>query len=285
MAAIDWTKYPAGMYDMTVPMTCCMYRTYSQKSVAIKAGEALRMDLHLEWGINLGTIGDDPVMLNNDMRAKAKTLSGPAPRTRDGKPDLSGMWVPVMEPGPPNPVPMQPWAAEIQKKLQGESSYRQGPAAYCLPQSAIRIMLPFPFKLVQTPEVIVHLTEFTTPGYTQIFLDGRDHPKDWNPAWEGHSIGKWEGDTLVVDTAGYNEITAGVGIHTEKLHVVQRIRRPDAAHLEADIEASDPDAFTAVWKARVRAALVPDEEVLEFVCAENNKDPLHFGGLGYKGRP
>jgi len=84
---------------------------------------------------------------------------------------------------------------------------------------------PFRLQNCSDASVIVHITEFTTPGYRQIFIDGRPHPKDWNPSWMGHSTGKWDGDTLVVDTVGFNEITPGFGIHTEKLHVVERFQR------------------------------------------------------------
>ena len=279
------TGVPAGVYVLSVPLTGAMYRSSEPKSVVVKAGETLHLEVPIEWAINLGTIGDDPNMLAKDMEHKAKNVAGPTPRTPEGTPDLTGMWVPVTEARAPNPFLLQPWAAEIQKKLQTRSTYTQGPAAYCLPQSAIQIALPFPFKLIQTPTLVLHITEFLTPGYRQIFMDGRDHPKDWNPAWQGHSTAKWDGDTLVVDNAGYNASAAGVGVHTEKLHIVERIRRPDKAHLEIDITAEDPDAFTGPWKTAVHAALVPDEEVLEFVCAENNKDPLHFGGLGYTARP
>jgi hypothetical protein len=280
---------PAGTYDLTVPMACCMYGTYSQKGVAVQAGQTLKMDLHLPWNINLGTIGDDPVMLMNDMRAKAKNIAGPTPRMPDGKVDFSGMWAQVIDPKAPiqgGAIPLKPWAAEIQKKILEKAKANANslnPAAFCLPQSALQISLPFQFKLIQTPTVMVHLTEFQTPGYRQIFMDGRGHPKDWNPAWVGHSIGKWEGDTLVVDSTGFNEQTAGLGVHTEKVHVVERFQRPDLGHLQVDITVDDEDAYTGPWKRTVLSTLIPQEEILEFVCAENNKDPMHFGGLGYAG--
>ena len=281
---------PAGAYDLTVPMACCMYGTYSQKGITVAAGQTLKMDIKMPWNINLGTIGDDPVMLMNDMRAKAGKIVGPTPRMPDGKPDFTGMWAQVTEPGPRGlglgPFPLKPWAAEIQKKILERAKSDTNllnPAAFCLPQSALQIALPFQFKLIQTPALMIHLTEFQTPGYRQIFLDGRGHPKDFNPAWVGHSIGKWEGDTLVVDSTGFNEITAGVGVHSEKLRVVERFHRPDLGHLQVDITVDDEDAYTGPWKRTVRATLVPQEEILEFVCAENNKDPLHFGGLGFAG--
>lgn len=281
---------PAGTYDLSVPMACCMYGSFEQKGIVVQAGQAVKLDLHLPWNINLGTIGDDPVLLVNDMRSKAKDTQGPTPRMADGKPDFSGMWAPVAEPGPRDyaggPIPYKPWAAAIQKQIMERvksDTNLLNPAAFCLPQSALQITLPFQFKLIQTPTLMIHLTEYQTPGYRQIFMDGRGHPKDWNPAWVGHSIGTWDGDALVVDSTGFNTITAGVGVHSEKLHVVERFRRPDKGHLDVELTIDDEDAYEHPWKRSVHATLVPQEEILEFVCAENNKDPLHFGGLGYSG--
>jgi Carboxypeptidase regulatory-like domain len=274
-----------GTYDLAIPIACCMYRTYEQKGLTIAAGKTLALDLHLAWGINLGTIGDDPGMLGNDMRAKAKNIAGPAPRLSNGKPDFSGMWYNVPPPTGYGRPQMKPWAAEMFAQLQKLAPDQQNAASYCLPQHAIPTTLPFPYKLVHTPEIIIHMVEFMTPGFRQVFLDGRPHPEDWNPAWMGHSTGKWDGDTLVIDTVGFNEITPGFGVHSEKLHVVERFRRPDKGHLEVDVTADDAEAFTAPYTFSIRAELVPEEEILEFVCPENNKDPLHFGGLGWKGRP
>ncbi len=271
---------PLGTYDLTIPLPGAMYLPAVLSKVTVKAG-LQKFDMHAPWGMNLGTIGDDPDMLGKDMRRKAK-VAGPTPRMPDGKPDLSGMWSTISGLRIPNPFPLKPWAAEIQNRInQTPGTERQNPGSYCLPQAATPFLAGFPHKLIQTPEVIIHLTEFTTPGYRQIFLDGRPHPQDWNPAWMGHSVGHWEGDTLVVDTTGFNELTAGFGVHTEKLHVIERISRPDKASLVVEILADDADAYTGQWKHTINAALVPDEEILEFVCAENNKDPLHFGGLGW----
>jgi hypothetical protein len=275
------TGLPPGAYDLTIPLVGAMYLTATQANVTIAAG-ANRIDLRAPWGMNLGTVGDDPDMLGKDMRRKAH-VTGPAPRDAYGRLDLSGMWSNISEPGRPNPPPLQPWAAEIQKKLSAVEN-PQNPGAFCLPQAGIPFLAGFPHKLIQARDVIVHLTEFTTPGYRQIFIDGREHPKDWNPAWMGHSVGHWEGDTLVVDTVGFNEQAPGFAVHSEKLHVVERIRRPDKANLFIEITADDPDAYTGTWTRTIHAALIPDEEILEFICAENNKDPLHFGGLGFRSR-
>ena len=148
-------------------------------------------------------------------------------------------------------------------------------------------MVGFPYKFVQSDDVIIQLVEFTTPGIRQIFMDGRSHPNpdDWNPSWHGHSIGRWDGDTLVIDNVGFNDITPGFAIHSEKLHVIERIRRPSINRLEIEITAEDPDAWTGPWTTVRYGSLAPDHEILEFVCPENNKDMKTFGGLGWKGRP
>ena len=270
---------PPGTYDLVIPLASAMYLTAAQKNVKIVSGEQ-RINMQAPWGMNLGTLGDDPDMLGKDMRRKAK-VSGPTPRLANGKPDFSGMWSTIIEARRPVPYPLKPWAMEIQKQIDETIKDKQNPGSYCLPQAASPFLIPFPHKLVQAQGVIIHMTEFTTPGYRQVFIDGRKHPEDWNPAWMGHSVGHYEGDTLVIDSVGFNELTAGFSVHSEKLHVVERWTRPDNANLVVEIAADDADAYTRVWKTTVRAALVPDEEILEFVCAENNKDPLHFGGLGW----
>jgi hypothetical protein len=277
-----------GTYDIRAPIICCLYSSVDQKGVRIEPGQ--RIDVPVQWGMNLGTIGDDPGILGNDMRARAGVQTGSTPRMADGKPDISGVWSFVRRAagtggpfGPP--IQMKPWAAEIQKQLR-DLGVDPNAAAYCLPQSAIPTTLTYPQKFVQTASVIVQLTDFYTPGYRQIFLDGRGHPEYWNPSWLGHSVGTWDGDTLVIETVGFNEITPfGFGIHSEKLRVVERIRRPDYGRLEIEIYAEDPEAWEAPYTTTLEAALLPDEEILEWVCPENNTDPLHFGGLGWRGRP
>ena len=213
-------KIPAGTYELNAPLAGAMYRAYTQRDVVIKAGETLQLKVPIPWSINLGTFGDDPNMLARDMARSSDRLAGrPTPRKANGQPDLSGVWASVNEMGRgPNPFPMQPWAAEMQRQLtelRGPDAQNAG--AYCLPQAAIPYMASaFPFKFVESPTVIVQMSEFMTPGWRQIFMDGRPHPKpeDWNPAWHGHSIGRWEGDTLVIDTVGYNDVTPGFGIHS-----------------------------------------------------------------------
>jgi hypothetical protein len=274
-----------GVYDLTIPIQSAMYAAYEQKTITIAPAQVVKADLNVGWSINLGTIGDDPTMLGADMRKRAGDVSGPTPRTADGKPDLNGMWYVIpQDRGARPPIPMQKWAEDMNQQLQKIN--QQGAHVYCLPQSATPITLPFPHKFVQTKDVLVHITEFTTPGYRQIFLDGRPHPPadEWNPAWMGHSVGHWEGDTLVVDSVGFNEIATGYSVHSEKLHVVERYRRPNRGRIEVEITANDPDAWTGEHKFTVIAGLIPTEEILEFVCPENNLDALH-NGQPWRGRP
>ncbi len=144
------------------------------------------------------------------------------------------------------------------------------PSAYCLP-GEIFPSAPLPYKIVQTPSLIVQLSEFVG-GFRQIFLDGRKHPADPDPTWRGHSIGRWEGDTLVIDTIGVNDRSWLPAFlpHTEMLHVVERYSRPDLAHLNVDVSIEDPGTFTKPWQLHMVWTLAPGEEIGEAVC-ENNK--------------
>ena len=273
-------QLPPGTYELSVPMPCCQYGSFAQANVVVTAGEPRHFDIHLPWGANLGALGDDPILLLNEFRDRAAVPKGPAPRTRDGRPDLSGIWINVYNPDAP-PPPLQPWAAELHRQRM-ESNSKDYPGGFCLPANAAPITRAFPYKFVQTASLIVVLHESDTPGVRQIFLDGRGHPRDLNPTWQGHSIGHWERDTLVIDTIGYNDKSwlslSGIP-HTEKLHTVERIRRPDKGHLAVAITMEDADAFTAPWKRTFTATLAPaDEEITEFICNENNRDPSHYRG-------
>jgi hypothetical protein len=282
--AFEIRGVPAGMYDLVAPFGGQLYQNYSQKGVVVTAGETLPMKIVLAWGMNLGTIADAPDVLTRDMARKALSMpTQPAPRMPDGKPDFTGVWVDYPQAGggpdgrPPGlrgNVVLQPWAAEKVKQIQAAGP--QGPQGnrICLPTA--QPGWNHVFKFVQAPTTLIHIAEESTPGFRQIFLDGRPHPKNWNPAWQGHSIGKWEGDTLVVDTSGFNDEVQVGPIHSEQLHFVERIRRPDMAHLEVDITADDPGAWMpgSALKQTVHGVLALDQEVLEFICQENNRLPI-----------
>ena len=271
---------PAGTYDLSIAMPCCQYGSFAQANVALRAGESQRLNIRLPWGANLGALGDDPILLLNEFRERAAVPNGPTPRTREGKPDLSGIWINVYNPDTP-PPPLQPWAADLLRQRMANES-KDYPGGFCLPANASPITRAFPYKFVQTPTLMVALHESDTPGARQIFLDGRSHPKDPNPTWQGHSIGHWEGDTLVIDTTGYNDKSwlSLTGIpHTEQLHTVERIRRPDHGHIEVEVTMEDAGAFTGPWKRTFTATLAPpEEEIMEFICNENNHDASHYRG-------
>jgi hypothetical protein len=275
---------PPGTYNMTIPIPCCLYGRYNEEGITVEPDQTLRLDVAIEWGMNLGTIADDPGTLGADMRARAGDLSGPTPRMPDGKPDFSGVWSWVRGggDGPPPRAELKPWAAEIEQQLR-ELNVDRNAGAYCLPQRAVPTAMGYPTKFVQTASVIVQLTEWTIASARQIFLDGREFPEYWNPSWLGHSTGTWEGDTLVVETVGFNEITPLFGVHSEQLRVVERFSRPDYGHLEVEIMAEDPEAWEEPVRMTMEAALVPDEEILEWIC-ENLNEPVH-DQAPWRGRP
>ena len=214
-------------------------------------------------------------------------LSAPAPRTPDGKPDLSGIWnadggnylgnlaAEGVE------VAMRPWAAALYKERL-DSLGKDKPQVRCLPQGVPAAMLvpSIPFKIIQTPGVLAVLYEEFNQ-YRQIFTDGRTLPTDPNPAWFGYSIGKWDGDTFVVDTAGFNDGTwldNGGHPHTDALHVTERFRRRNFGTMEMEVTIDDPKAYMKPWKAAtVRFKLLPDTELIEHLC-ENEKDAAHLVG-------
>jgi len=210
--------------------------------------------------------------------------TGPTPRTREGKPDLSGVWGPernfiynitkALKPG--EVLPLQPWAAELTKKRVSKDD----PEANCLPTGVPRVA-PYPWKIVQTPTLIAFLFEGNIHSYRQIFLDGKPHPKDLDPTWYGDSRGRWEGDTLVVDTIGFNDrfwFDFAGHPHTEKLHVVERYRRPDLGHLEDEVTIDDPGAYTKPFTLYGHFPLQAGTEIMEYICNENNLDVQHIVG-------
>ena len=171
---------------------------------------------------------------------------------------------------------MLPWAEELFKKRSAKVG--DDPRAQCLPSGVVRTHALDLAKFVQTPDVLIMLVESSVPGVRQVFLDGRPHPPNVQPSWLGHSVGRWEGDTLVIDTIGLNDrvwqdLTGRP--QTEKAHIIERYRRPDLGHLEVEITIDDPGAYTRPWKVRRLLDLAPGEEILEYICHENHKTE-HF---------
>lgn len=216
-------------------------------------------------------------------------LAAACPRTPDGKPDLSGLWaMQTKREGNPNfpgcePVsdefvniaaslkgglPYQTWAADLVKARRSEQRVND-PISNCLPMGPVRLHTwNGPRKVVQIPGLLVFMSEYGT-SYRQIYTDGRPLPDDPNPSWNGYSSGKWEGDTLVVDTVGFNDKTwldATGKPHSEAMHLTERYKRPDLGHLNVELTIDDAKAFTKPYSFTRSFTLAPGWELQEYVC-------------------
>lgn len=268
-------QLPAGSYDLLA--TAPGMPPYQQQDVVVQASQTLRLDIRVQdFGFN--TLGDGREFFAN-LIARHQTPQGPTPRDANGHPDLSGVWLgslPTL--GDAEPLP---WARDLMKQ-RADVNYKGSPQSLCLPPGITVFGVTFPYRIVQTPTILVMIAEQEVPHYRQIFLDGRVHPKNLEPTWMGHSVGHWEQDTLVVDSAGFNDKTwlDGRGRpHTERMHITERWRRPDLGHLQVEFTIDDPGAYVKPWtitKASDLAAL--GDEVHEFICNENNKDAGHMVG-------
>ena len=241
-------------------------------------------------------------------------LAAPAPRASNGKPDLSGLWhvqatplaemkrlygdnvgttdVPGMEADTvskyafnilldfkPEKAPMRPEAAAILRhRLQDPTDAL--PSTRCLPTGIpLSTLVSEVHKIVQTPALIVILLELDN-AHRQIYTDGRKLPEDPQPSWLGYSVGKWEGDTLVVDTIGFNDkawLDAIGHPRSEAMHLTERYHRRDFGHLDVEMTIDDPKMYTRPFTIKVTHLLVPDSDILEYFCAENEKDRGHMG--------
>ncbi len=239
-------------------------------------------------------------------------LSAPAPRDANGKPDLSGVWqveppapgemerkvgdlgtfaVPGDDPRTFSPyffnilgdfkredAPIRPEAAAV-FQAHAKTFGKDSPGSHCMPMGVPNTeLIAVPFKIIQTPDVVVMLIEADNT-HRQIYTDGRPLPVDPQPSWQGYSIGKWEGDTLVVDTIGFNDkswLDAIGHIHSESLRVQERYHRRDFGHMEMQVTIEDPKTFTKPFTFKVNQLLIPDSDILETICTENEQDRTHL---------
>jgi hypothetical protein len=206
-------------------------------------------------------------------------LSAAVPRTADGKPDISGLWRP--SPGMVGDiarnlqggVPYQPWAEALFKQRRATDS-KDDPTANCIVGGVPRSdLVGYPFKVLQVPGMVAILYE-AVHSYRQIFTDGRELPKDPNPAWFGYSVGRWEGDVLVVTTTGFNNNVwldnAGKPA-TEHLRVTERFVRKNFGSMDIEITIDDPKTYTKPWTVTQPLAFQADTDLLEYICNENNR--------------
>src|SRR5262252_40289 len=209
-------------------------------------------------------------------------LSARAPKTPDGKPDLSGIWNIEDKPGQtqfldiapsvPGGLPYRPGMAELAKARSAPPKTSE-PITRCLPIGIVeRLTWVGGFKkIVQIPGLLLILNEYNA-SFRQIFTDGLPLPTDdLQPAWDGYSTGQWEGDTLVVETTGFKDgqwlDTEGNPL-TDAARITERFHRVNFGHLEVEVTVNDPKAYTKPWTVRVNQVLVPDTELLEFICLE-----------------
>jgi hypothetical protein len=268
-------QLPTGTYDLSVAARGMP--PYQQENVAVQGAQMLSLNIRVpDFGLN--TLGDGREFFA-DLIVRHKTPSGPTPRAPNGKPDLSGVWhgSPPSDPGKPEPLP---WAKALVRQ-RAENNRKDLPSGLCLPHGVTLFGTVHFYRVVQTPTILVMVSEQDTPNYRQIFLDGRGHPKNLDPTWMGHSVGHWEKDTLVVDSVGFNDKAwlDGAGHpYTEKTHITERYRRPDLGHLEIEFTIDDAGAYAKPWTIKRVSDLAPNEEVQEYICNENNKDASHMVG-------
>jgi hypothetical protein len=211
-------------------------------------------------------------------------LDALTPKTHDGKPDLSGLWQPYggyvvnIAKDLKESVPFRPWAEELFKQRRATES-KDDPTGWCVPGGVPRSdAVGYPLKILNNPGMLVILYE-AVHSWRQIFTDGRELPKDPNPTWMGYSIGHWDEDTMVVETAGFNDhgwLDNDGRPATDALRVTERFRRKDFGHLEIQVTIDDPKAYTKPWTVSLPYRFLPDTELLEYVCNENNKDLQHL---------
>ena len=242
-------------------------------------------------------------------------LSAPMPRDANGKPDLSGVWstdptpfdemerrfpdvktfaVPRDDPRrftkyflsvfadvQPKDVPFKPAAAELFRKRLEEGPSKEVPTSHCYPAGIpMGDLVPLPSRFIQVPGLLAILYEGINP-HRMIYTDGRKLPADPQPTWMGYSVGRWDGDVLVVESSGFNDRgwLDGIGNpRSEALRLTERLRRRDFGHLEVDVTFDDPQSYTRPFSIRYTRTLAPDSDVIESVCNENEKDRAHIPG-------
>jgi hypothetical protein len=233
-------------------------------------------------------------------------LNAAAPRTANGKPDFSGMWraanrLPcdginrvcgdlAISPqfgnigtGVDGGLPYQQWVRDrIMQKRPSDDPYTR-----CIAPGGPRMhLLPTMKKWVQTPDLLIILDEYNA-SYRQIFLDGRAFPEDRNPTWNGYATGHWEGDTLVVESTGYRDdqwLDAAGSAITNGARVTERIHRVNYGTLVIDLSVDDPKAYTRPWSVTLKEDVVVDTEMIEAICAENEKDVPHLDAASQQAR-
>lgn len=220
-------------------------------------------------------------VIDPETEKKLGVPTGPAPRLKNGKPDMSGVWNQPYVPDMSKNGRGQQGASELPFSAAGLARWKAYDASQgdytgnCLPFGLLRnINSPHPMQIVQNDKYIAFLFEQNT-WFHVVPTDGRPHPKDVDPTWDGNSVGRWEGDTLVIDTIGLNDKTRLDTIghpHSDKMHVIEKLQRIDAGQIAYEITIDDPVYYSRPWSNSRTFVLRPDWEIMEYSCEENNKD-------------
>src|SRR5215510_2780697 len=216
-------------------------------------------------------------------------MNAPPRKTTDGHIELNGFWMPadvvrhlldLASEMKREEIPLTEWGRKVyQERI--DNNGKDHPGVSCLPSGIPeKLNIPDGLKAVHTPDLLIFLYESRTI-YRQVFTDGRSLPKDAQPTWMGYSIGRWEGDTFVIETIGQNGKTwldmRGLP-GTEALRVIERYTRPTIGTINIDVTIDDPKAYTKPWSVKLNWRLVPDTDLIESICEENNRDPGHMVG-------
>ena len=240
-----------------------------------------------------GGIVDAPPAGQRGGRGAPARPAGPAPRGPNGRalliqpPGQPGLWIGGITnltnaDGTPLKMPYQPWAEGV---AQDRRQNQFEPHTRCKPSGGPRQFLtPYGVEFVELPD-LQRMFIFDVGGphtFRIIYMDGRPHPKDWVPDYYGHNVGHWEGDTLVIDSVGYNEkfwMDRGTHPHTEKMHMIERITRTDMNTIKYEVTVDDPGAYTAPWTGQFSLRYVQGDELFEYVCQDNNYAPELMQGV------
>ena len=251
-------------------------------------------DRGVQVGVPAGRSGPAPESFRG--RGRNAGPPKPAPRNKDGRALLSGatpadkgVWLPgpvIPDPlGPSKELPFQPWARAL---FADRRTHQLEPHARCKPSGVARVFLtPYGVEITELAELKrVYIFDIGGPHtFRTIYLDGRAHPKDIMPSYYGHSIGTWEGDTLVIDTVGFNEsfwLDRGGLPSTEQMRTVERITRTNLTTLHYELTVDDPGAYTQPWNGKLDLLWEDNTELFEYVCQEQNYAHELMVGQGTK---
>ena len=262
-------------------------------ALAIAAVSAASLPVHAQW-LNVRVPGVPRT------KTGEVDLDAPAPRA-GGHPDLTGLWITEdNRPCPPGGcadmkvpqefinigwslqggLPYQPWAEALMRERTKENRLHD-PISFCKPAGIVRLhTIPLARKIVQTPAQLTILNEQNV-WYRQILTDGRSLPDDPLPTWSGYSVGKWEGDALVVHSNGFRDdlwLDSNGSPMTSAAKITERFMRPSFGRLDLELTVDDPKAYTRPWTVLLKQVYVPDSDLLDYVCQENEKDAAHLRG-------